>query len=65
MIVIQLRNLFLISTDKAVNQQILWEHLSVFVKWLFQTYDKLSKTEYVAVRFGNVLGSNGSSYSAF
>lgn len=54
------KKMVLVSTDKAVRPTNVMGATKRFAETIIQYFSSISKTKYAAVRFGNVLGSNGS-----
>lgn len=54
------KKMVLISTDKAVRPTNVMGASKRICEIIMEVFSQISKTEYAAVRFGNVLGSNGS-----
>jgi FlaA1/EpsC-like NDP-sugar epimerase len=57
----------LVSTDKALNPRAVYGQCKTICEWIVEAYGNRSdvRTRFVAVRFGNVLGSSGSVISIF
>jgi len=61
----KVKKFVLVSTDKAVNPVSVMGATKRISEKLIESFNDISKTSYMAVRFGNVLGSSGSAIPIF